>query len=200
MNFNISNDDDYENVTIQLNLLGVKAFQIISIEHLDDIELKIQRDQQKNFRYKIIPFYLNNFVKYLNQHNNKAEIRQLEDLHDNIQKDNYSYEVLIKIFSEKQCKCLQLKWIDYLEGQAIIDVMQYIQSKKIRIIYLEKLQTLKNQLSLFYYQPYLKLFNKENYQEVNEKFESVYEVKSKDDLLEDIMPQRKMVIIDGLRK
>ncbi|KAM3138505.1 hypothetical protein pb186bvf_009419 [Paramecium bursaria] len=194
MNFNISNNDDYENVTIQLNLLGVKAFQIISIEHLDDIELKIQRDQQKNFRYKIIPFYLNNFVKYLNQHNNKAEIRQLEDLHDNIQKDNYSYERSnANVYNQNG----QIIW-KVKQQQTLCNIFNprkqesFIQ-RNYRLLKINFRCFIINHIQDF-------SIKKENYQEVNEKFESIYEVKSKDDLLEDIMPQRKMVITDALRK
>ena len=44
-------------------------------------------------------------------------------------------------------------------GKALIDVWQYIKSKKVRIIYLENLQILKEEISNN--QPYLYLFNQQ---------------------------------------
>ncbi|KAM3138501.1 hypothetical protein pb186bvf_009415 [Paramecium bursaria] len=131
----------------QLDDQGVKLLCLMLIKASDyyrpffrSLSINIQKR-------KIIPFFLENFVKFLKGKQFCAQQQYMEDILKTRRSLKYRCQDLTKIFMNSENVEIQLKWIDYLEGFAAIDIQRKIDSKKIQNIYLQNLKKLQQQIN-----------------------------------------------------
>ncbi|KAM3127753.1 hypothetical protein pb186bvf_020131 [Paramecium bursaria] len=181
--------DEYH---IKLDYEGVKLLSLMLIKisnyykpSFSSLSIRIQKR-------KMVPFFLENFVKFLKAKQFSSQLQYMEQISNSRKSKTFRSQDLSKMFINRENIEVQLKWIDYLEGFAAVDIMRRIQSKKVQYLYLQNLYMLQQQIrepkpyqcfikspenyipslnQTDYYEPPLNLIDKKNisYQRLNKR-------------------------------
>ncbi|KAM3137170.1 hypothetical protein pb186bvf_010716 [Paramecium bursaria] len=115
-----------------------------------DYKSKTWRLSPKIEMVKFIPFLMNNFVDFVEEFNFNAEAHYLKIILKNKQEGERIYTMfdLILIFNNSQLKNLRLLWKLFLRKRISCIILSKIQSKKIQLIYQQKVDNYINEYNL----------------------------------------------------